>query len=197
MASGSVDEIDKLSRALAEVVRTARDQRDYTVAALAEASGVSRAMISKVERGEVQPTAALLARLSGPLGLTLSELVARAETTEDTRVTRAHEQSVWTDPETGYTRRPLSAPSSSTGLELVEISLPPRVAISYPASAYRFLDQQVWVMEGRLTLTEGEETHDLGQGDCLRFTEPQDTTFANPTDTINRYLVAIYKRAGQ
>jgi transcriptional regulator with XRE-family HTH domain len=78
---------------------------------------VSRAMISKVERGEVQPTAALLAKLSAALGLTLSELIARAEG-ESVRLMRREDQPLWTDPQTGTSdprslRRPAHRWSSS------------------------------------------------------------------------------------
>src|SRR3981189_3728363 len=66
---------DPLTARLAATVRDARTAKGMSVAALAEASGVSRAMIGKIERGEVQPTAALLGRLSAALGSTLSELI--------------------------------------------------------------------------------------------------------------------------
>jgi len=71
--------VDPLSASLAATLHAARLARGLSASALAERSGVSRAMIGKVERGEAQPTAALLGRLSGALGMTLSELVARAE----------------------------------------------------------------------------------------------------------------------
>src|SRR6266545_3641170 len=67
-----------LSASLAATLYAARLARELTASALAERSGVSRAMIGKIERGEAQPTAALLGRLSAALGMTLSELVARA-----------------------------------------------------------------------------------------------------------------------
>jgi transcriptional regulator with XRE-family HTH domain len=83
-----------LATSLSATLRAARAARGMTVTALAEASGVSRAMIAKIERDEAQPTAALLGRLSGALGMTLSELVARAEGVE-ARVARAETQPVW------------------------------------------------------------------------------------------------------
>ena len=74
--------------ALAAAVLAAREAQGLSTSALAERSGVSRAMIAKIERAEAQPTAALLGRLSGALGLTLSELIARAEQT-GSRLARA------------------------------------------------------------------------------------------------------------
>ena len=61
---------------LAETVRATRERRGLSVAALAQRSGVSRAMIAKIERGDAQPTAILLARLSAAFDMTLSELIA-------------------------------------------------------------------------------------------------------------------------
>jgi transcriptional regulator with XRE-family HTH domain len=49
---------------LAARLKTEREARGWSVAELAERSGVSRAMISKVERAEASPTAALLGKLS-------------------------------------------------------------------------------------------------------------------------------------
>ena len=71
--------LDELSASLAATVQAARVAQDLSVNALAERSGVSRAMIGKIERGEAQPTAVLLGRLSGALGMTLSELAAQLD----------------------------------------------------------------------------------------------------------------------
>ncbi len=180
--------------ALATTVQEARQQRGLTVAALGDAAGVSRAMVSKIERGETQPTAALLAKLSGALGLTLSELVGRAE--KDTaRLRRRADQPTWSDPDTDYVRRAVS-PSASTAVELVDVDLPSGAEIAYPAEAYSFIDQQVWVLEGHLQFHEGTQVWELDAGDCLQLGEPADCVFRNPTSSPSRYLVVVNKSAG-
>src|SRR6267378_3479296 len=121
--------IDPLSASLADVVRDARAARGLSASGLAEASGVSRAMIAKIERGEVQPTAALLGRLSAALGLTLSELFARTEG-QTPRLARATDQTVWVDPKTGYRRRSVSPTGGAT--QLVEVELPAGAEVAYP-----------------------------------------------------------------
>lgn len=78
---------------------------------------------------------------------------------------------------------------------MIEISLPPGAEVAYPAAAYRFFDQQVWVLDGELRIVEASTTHDLGIGDCLRFGAPQDRVFANTTVAPNRYLVVLAKRS--
>jgi transcriptional regulator with XRE-family HTH domain len=183
---------DVLSASLAATLQSARVSRDLSVNALADRSGVSRAMIGKIERGEAQPTAVLLGRLSGALGLTLSELVARAEGGVGDLLRRAEKQPTWTDPATGYRRRALS-PISDSPLELVEVDLPPGASISYPADAYIFKYQQIWILEGELHFQEGEVLHQLATGDCLQLGAPAPCTFLNPTAEPCRYLVALVK----
>lgn len=183
---------DPLSASLAATVHAARLVRDLSVSALAERSGVSRAMIGKIERGEAQPTAALLGRLSAALGMTLSELVARAEG-DDRRLVRAGDQPTWTDPETGYRRRAVS-PSAGGPLELVEVELPAGVRIGFPAEAYAFTHHQIWMLEGKLRFLEGDVEHELDPGDCLQLGPQAPCAYVNPTRETCRYLVALTKR---
>lgn len=183
---------DDFSAALAATIRSARAARDLSVSTLAGRSGVSRAMIAKIERGEVQPTAALLGRLSGPLGLTVSELVARAEGVPR-RVARAAEQHVWTDPETGYQRRAVS-PRTDGPLQLVDVTLPAGARVSYPADAYAFAGHQIWVLSGCLHFLEGDAEHVLNAGDCLELGAPQPCEYANRGEAPCRYLVAVTRR---
>lgn len=188
------DPTDDLTAALARVLRTARLARGLSTAALAEASGVSRASIVKLERADAQPSAALLGRLCAPLGLTLSELFSRTEEARPARrLVRAADAPVWTDPATGHRRRSLS-PAPDGPVQLTEIELPAGAAATYPAAAYVEIHQQVWVLAGRLELHEGDRRHDLAPGDCLEIGPASDCTFSNPGTTPTRYLVAVGRR---
>lgn len=139
---------------LAARLQTERETRGWSLSDLAARSGVSRAMVSKIERGEASPTAALLGRLSAAFGLTMSQLFARVEGGGG-RVARAAEQPTWRDPATGFVRRSLSPPGGAP-VELVWGEMPPGAGIAYPAASYSFLlDQQIVVLEGRLTVVQG------------------------------------------
>jgi transcriptional regulator with XRE-family HTH domain len=181
---------------LAERLRQERESRGWTLADIAARSGVSRAMISKIERNEASPTAALLGRLSAAFGLTMSQLFARVEGAPEPRnglVSRADQQMMWRDPETGFVRRSLSPPGTAP-LELVWGELPPGARISYPAASLAFVaDQQIVVVAGVLTLTFGGTVHTLNSGDCLRYGPPRDVTFHNTGDARCRYLVALLR----
>jgi transcriptional regulator with XRE-family HTH domain len=176
---------------LAARLKTERGARGWSVAELSERSGVSRAMISKVERAEASPTAALLGKLSGAFGLTLSALLARAEQASG-RLSRRARQPLWTDPETQYRRRTVS-PSTGGPLEIVEVELPPGASVTFPAAAYTFRYHQILVLAGTLTLTEGEVEHTLARGDCLELGPPTAVAYANRTARTCVYLVQLVR----
>jgi transcriptional regulator with XRE-family HTH domain len=186
----------QLDALLGARVRTEREARGWSLTELAGHSGVSRAMIHKIERGDSSPTAALLGRLSGAFGLTLSELLARAEgTARGGRLLRAADQPQWRDPGTGYLRRQLApVPGSALPLEMVHVELPAGAAVAFPAAAYSFIQQLIWVLKGRLTFVEGTLTHELGTGDCLELGAPVDRSFRNATRAPCEYLVAVLRR---
>ena len=187
---------DGLDRRISARILAERTARGWSLEGLAEQSGVSRAMISKVERGESSPTAVLLGRLSSAFGLTLSQLLARAEQGTGRLLNREAEQERWRDPDTGFERRALTPPGSQTPLELVWGELPPRARVEYPATAFSFIeDQQIVVIAGRLSFTQGAQEYQLRAGDCLRLGPPADCSFENPGATPCRYLVAVLRRS--
>src|SRR5881227_2834907 len=89
---------------IARTLRGLRDQRGYTLDALAERSGVSRSNISLIERGQSSPTAAVLDKLATGLGVTLASLFAEdaSPAAEPSPVARTAAQPLWTDPASGY-----------------------------------------------------------------------------------------------
>ncbi|HCN46151.1 MAG TPA: LacI family transcriptional regulator [Pseudomonas sp.] len=172
-------------------IRTERESRGWSLTELSQRASVSRAMIHKVERGESSPTANLLGKLSGAFGLSISSLIARAETQQG-RLLRAQDQPTWTDPETGYLRRHIS-PQSDLPVDLLQITLPAGRHLPMPASAYAFQRQLIWVLQGELVFIEGEIRHALQPGDCLELGPPVDCAFRNESEQDCVYAIALLK----
>ncbi|MFJ8980407.1 helix-turn-helix domain-containing protein [Streptomyces sp. NPDC102282] len=187
--------VDPLVLRIAARVRTERERRRWTLAQLAEASGVSQAMISRIERGESSPTAVVVGKLSAAFQLSIASLVALPEEAQEDTATgaagvrRLADASEWRDPDTGYRRRQITGPHFPA--EIAEIRLPARTRVPYPAAAFAFVRQVVWVLDGRLTFHDGDTVHELDAGDTIELGEPTPRVFANTTDAECRYAVVL------
>ena len=179
---------DSTEALLAQRIHLERDLRNWSLADLAERSSVSKAMISKIEREEVSPTAAILGRLAAAFEMTLAGLLLKAEGIP--RLSRATVQKTWRDPATGYVRKQVfSRPDHP--LELVEVELPPGQKVSFPAWSYAHIRQIVWVRKGQLVITEGDNRNELNPGDCLGFGPPSAVSFINEGRHPCSYVVAL------
>jgi transcriptional regulator with XRE-family HTH domain len=186
-----VDELEIEDR-IARRLKERREALRLSLEDLARRSGVSRAMISKVERRQSSPTAALLGRLCNGLGITLSSLMASAEGAP-TPVARAGEQPHWRDPATGLLRVAVSPTASGTAVDIVRIELPRGAAVAYEAQRHLDYSQHVLVLDGTLSLTLGQRPFTLSAGDCLFMRTDEKVRFANEGTRSCRYLVVMNK----
>ena len=181
--------VDDTGPRIARRIRLERSARGWSLAELADCSGVAKATISKIEREEMSPTAVTLVRLAAAFDLTLAGLLVRAEGNGE-RLSRAMDQPVWRDPQTGYLRKQVFN-SPEHPVEVVQVELPAGQRVVLPASSYAHIRQAVWVLVGELVIQEGGEQHLLSTGDCLGFGPPSEVTLANETAAACTYLVVL------
>jgi len=181
--------VDEAGAQIARRLRLERDARGWSLADLAERSGVAKATISKIEREEMSPSAVILVRLAGAFDLTLAGLLLRAEGARE-RLARAAGQPTWCDPETGYVRKQVFVRPDHP-LEIIQVELPAGKRVVLPASSYAHIRQAIWVQAGDLVIVEGGERHELSAGDCLGFGPPSEVTLANEAGAACVYLVVL------
>lgn len=176
---------------IAQRVRELRAARGLSLEALGEASGVSRSMISLIERGESSPTAVVLERLATGLGVSLASLF-EAPGPGGSPVSRRAEQALWQDPHSGYLRRNVSPAGVGSPLQIVEVQFPPKARVAYETGPREpVVHQQIWVLEGRIEVTLGRTLHKLEAGDCLALVLDQPLSYFNPTRQMARYAVVL------
>jgi transcriptional regulator with XRE-family HTH domain len=185
-----------VTQRLARRLKSLREERGWSLDALAARSGVSRSNISLVERGRSSPTAIVLDKLSAGLGVTLASLFEAPPVQADapSPLARVNEQPVWKDPGSGYLRRNVS-PAAPSPIQLVDVRFPAGQHVAYEAIARDDeVHQQVWMIDGEMVLTVGDATWRLGAGDCLAMTLDAPIAFHNPGPREARYLVALSSR---
>lgn len=183
----------EINQRIASRVRELRAAGDLSLDALATKSGVSRSMISLIERGESSPTAAILEKLAAALNVSIASLFdAPTPHLPPNPISRRGDQPVWKDPASGYVRRNISPPGVTQPMQLVEIQFPPGKRVAFDTVVRDVaIFQQIWVLEGRIDITVGASVHSLLAGDCLAMQLNEPTMFHNPTKTVARYAVVI------
>ena len=163
---------------LGENIRARRQERGWSLEALAERSGVSRAMLSEVERSRKSPTINVLCEIAAGLDCTVSELIEEVPLNR-VRIVRADERPTVRDPDTGIERQLLSTATMQYGLEIVSYTLPPgATAGPYPARMLGRVEH-ITVVSGRLVFVyEGNEER-LGPGDSVTYSRTSSVALRN------------------
>ena len=182
--------LSSLDRQIARRLQVLRGEQGWSLEVLAARTGISRASLSRLERGELSPTATMLGALCAQYGWTISRLMAEAENGPPA-VIRAQEQVTWKDPETGYVRRIVSPPNPHLKGELVEVSLPVGASITYDVSPVPGLEHHLWMLDGMLDLEIHGTAYRLEKGDCVRYVLSGSSGFKCRGRRPVRYLISL------
>ncbi len=181
---------DLLTLRLAAHLKALRLERDLSLEALAQACGISRATLSRLENGETSPTAAMLGALASAHGVAVSRLLAEVEDTPRAHM-RAEDQAIWTDPETGFQRRAVSPPGAGLIGEVLRGSLPADCSIAYAGPTVPGQQHHLILHAGALTVTLDATDHSLAPGDCLRYRLHGASRFSTPPGSGADYTLVL------
>jgi len=187
---------EALVAALGQRMKALRAKSAMTLEELASQSGVSRAMLSKVERGEKSPTLSIVARIAGGFGISLSTLLGAEPETADVAVIRAGERLYFKDPESGFERSVLSPAHLDNGVEVVLHRIPPGRS-SGPLPPYSVpTEKYIVVHEGQLTVYVDNKPHVLKAGDSMYFEVKSPYRLVNDDghSACAYYMVIVRKR---
>lgn len=171
-------------------LRSLRFDNQWTIQQLATKSAVSRAMISKIERGESSPTTVVLGKLAEALGASISLLIGGRKA-RSARLLRPHDQPVYRDPKSGFERRSLSPVSRRNGVDVVLVALPAGGSAGPFPSHRGGVEEHLYVIRGRLIATLGGKRFKLEAGDALFFPGAVAHRFDNPGEVQTDYLLVI------
>ena len=176
---------------IAQQVRLLRSAQGLSLDALSTQCGVSRSMLSLIERGETSPTAVVLDKLAAGLGVPLASLFDDPARKPES-VARLADQVTWQDPHSGYLRRNVSPEGAQSPTRIVDVTFPPHARVTYEAGARTpAVQQQIWILEGRMQIAYGAESWLLETGDCLAIPLDAPNSFHNPGDVPARYAVVL------
>jgi len=172
-----------------------RQANNLTLQQLAERSGVSRAMLSKVERAEKSPTLSIMSRIAQGLDIALSTLIGAKPDVSKMVLVRKDQRLVFKDPVSGFGRELLSPNHVDNGVELLQHNIPPGKTSGILPVYTTPTEKYVVVQRGSLTVTIGDDRHVLNEGDSFYFEVTRPYSFANEgRGTCSYYIFLIRRR---
>lgn len=190
----AADDHDELSQEFGRRVRALREHGELTLEELATRSGVSRAMISKVERGEKSPTIGVAKRIAHALDTTLSFLTGGVEDRQAVVLIRRDERHVFRDSETGFERHILSPIMVGSQVELLQHKLPAGVSTGMMPAYRSGTEKHVTVAQGELVVSLPDQEIRLSEGDTLFFEARVEHGFSNRSRKACSYYLVISRR---
>ena len=151
-------------------------------------------MISKLERGEKNPTLVVAAKVAEGLGMSLSQVVGTEGRGEVVVVPRERRM-VKRDPETGLERQLLSPSFGGRGIEFTRNVVPEGSSSGEYPPHRRGVDEYLVVEKGMLRACLGDEEQLLEEGDALFFEANVPHRFDNAGEgECSYYLIIGYRQ---
>lgn len=177
-----------MEKEFGERARRMRTERHLSLDELAERSGVSRAALSKIERGERNTSLGNAVRIAAALNVPLAQLL-EPDSADLVQVVRDGTAPRLVEPDTKVLREALLEPQP--GFEVVRYALPPDTASgSFPAHEPRTRKTFI-VLEGTLVATSGGDQVELFEGDAATMPGDRDHQLRNPGPTTTRLILLI------
>jgi transcriptional regulator with XRE-family HTH domain len=187
---------DPLNQIICDRVRLMRKQKSWTLDQLASVSGVSRSMLSQIERGAANPTLGVAFRIAQAFGMKLGDLVDTALKSPTIDVIRHDDETHRFRDDENCRIRTLSPLHLEKDVEFYELILKVKGKLE-SAPHFQGTREFLTIEKGKVRLTSGDQSSELSQGDSAHY--PADVP--HMIENIGRgdavaFLVNIYDRNG-
>lgn len=187
------NDTEPLSQYVCERVRQLRKRHGWTLEQLASMCGVSRSMLSQVERGTANPTLSVAFRIARAFGMTLGDLVDGATADRRIEVIRRDDQSALFRDDENCKIRTLSPLKLEKDVEFYEVTLSPGGTLG-SAPHFKGTREFLTVQSGTVIIKSGEEEAQINKGDSVQYAADIEHAIENRSKkNAVLFLVDIYK----
>lgn len=174
-----------------------RKERGLTLQQLSALSGVSKSMLSQIERGEANPTFAVLWSLTRGLGIDFVALLGEGQATAGAEgfievLTPEHTPTI-RSADNSCRLRILSPPSLSGAIEWYDVEIAPGGCLDSAPHAPGAVEHFT-ALSGEFAITSGTSRHLLRQGETVRYPVDVAHSISNPLETLSRGLMVLLYR---
>lgn len=181
-----------MSRRLCRRVKELRNSRDWSLDTLAQASGVSKSMLSQIEREQANPTLAVTYKIAQAFGISLGELVESPGMASSIEVVRADDRQHLYRADDDCTIRTLSPLQLEKDVEFYEVILTTNGTLR-SASHFEGTREFLTVQKGKVRLESGDDSNELNRGDSAKYRADVPHAISNVgRGEAHVFLVVIY-----
>jgi len=192
-AASDSEPADAINRHLGGRVKHLRAGRGWSLESLANASGVSRSMLSQIEREQANPTLAVTLRIARAFGLTLGELIEMPGAASAVTVIRANDHAYHYRSEKDCRIRTLSPLNLEKDVEFYEVRLQPGGALR-SSPHFEGTREFLTVQKGRLRIESAGDAEELGSGDSASYRADVPHALINISkNEAIMFLIVIYR----
>jgi transcriptional regulator with XRE-family HTH domain len=159
---------EAINRHLGGRVKELRTHRGWSLEALANASGVSRSMLSQIEREQANPTLAVTLRIAQSFGMTLGDLLEMPNANSSVNVIRTDDHTYHYRSDRHCRIRTLSPLNLEKDVEFYEVQLQPGGALR-SAPHFGGTREFLTVQKGQVQVESAGDSETLNPGDSASY----------------------------
>jgi len=182
--------LSKTPPAVGQTINRLRKEKQLTLDQLAAVCGVSKSMLSQIERDETNPTLATIWRLAEALGESIDDLVRGNDDHHSLTVARGSSVPVLHDEDGHYSLTVLGPASLVNDMEWYELNIKAGGQLISSPHTQR-TTEHLTVLRGVLDVTAGNETETVNSGETARYAADQPHEIRNPTKEDARALLVV------
>lgn len=184
---------DPVGQHLCRRVKELRTQRGWSLDALSAACGVSRSMLSQIERQQANPTLAVTYRIAQAFGMSLGELVELPNASARIDVIRHDDRAFHYKSDKNCNIRTLSPLHLEKDVEFYEVQLRPEGQLK-SAPHFEGTREFLTIQKGRVRVSSAEDSVELSRGDSANYRADVSHAIENigKGDAV-MFLVVIYR----
>ncbi|MBS4219063.1 helix-turn-helix domain-containing protein [Bacillus sp. FJAT-49711] len=181
--------MEEIQIILARNLKSIREKEKLSLEKVSELSGVSKAMIGQIERGESSPTINTIWKIANGLKISFTSLINEPQ--PDAKVVLQNEIKVLSEDNGRYRVSPIFTFQEDKRFEVYSVHIEPEGkvnSVGHRGGAEEFIT----VFDGEVTITVNEYKYNLKNGDSIRFKADRPHTYYNSGEVLARLSMTIY-----
>jgi transcriptional regulator with XRE-family HTH domain len=184
-----MEPLDQLPLSIGKNVSALRKKRGLSLDKVSELTGVSKAMLGQIERGESNPSVTTLWKIANGLRVSFTSLIERQSPTISV-IDLSHIRPI-EEAEGDYQVFPLFPFDADKRFEIFSLTL--QAGSSHVSEAHQQgVEEYVIVTQGELVITIESETYRITEGNAIHFNGDLPHVYGNKTGIQTKYIMMIF-----